>query len=137
MSADLAVQGALRARLVTSPAVAALVPPGAILDAHKRPAPRPGIVLGETQALRYESLSRRLETITHTIHIWTEEPSTEANKRIAFAVRGAIESARLDLAPNFHCADWDVVSTRHLRDPDGVTAHGVLTVQVLVERVAT
>ncbi|WP_299648572.1 DUF3168 domain-containing protein [uncultured Jannaschia sp.] len=135
MSADLAIQRALRARLVASPAVTALVPAASILDAHKRPAPRPGIILGDAQSVRVESIARNLETVTHTIHVWTEEPSTERCKGIAFAVRSAIEAARLDLGPDYHCADWDVTSARYLRDPDGVTAHGVLTVEVLAERV--
>ena len=136
MSAALAVQRALRRRLVASPAVTALVPAGSILDTHKRPAPRPGIVLGEAQSVRADSIDRTLETVTHTLHVWTEEASTETSKRIAGAVRVAIESARLDLAPDHHCVDWDVTGTRFLRDPDGVTAHAVLTVGVLVQRVA-
>ena len=136
MSADLAIQRALRARLVTSPAVTALVPAASILDTHKRPAPRPGIILGDAQSVRSGSMARNWETVTHTIHVWTEEPSTEGCKRIAFAVRSAIEAVRLDLGPDYHCADWDVTSARYLRDPDGVTAHGVLTVEVLAERVS-
>lgn len=136
MSADAAVQRALRLRLVQSPAVAGLVPPGSILDAHRRPAPRPGIVLGEAQSVRAETIARRVERVTHTIHVWTEEPSTEGNKAIVGAMRAAIEGQRLDLGAEFHCVDHDVISTRTLRDPDGVTAHGIVTVQALVERVS-
>lgn len=134
MSAEIAVQTALRARLIATPAVMQVVPPASILDAHKRPAPRPSILLGESLALRGSDIARRRELVTHTIHVYVEEPSTEGMKNIVAIIRDAILAARLDLAPAYHCADWDVVSTRSLRDPDGETSHGVVTVEVLAER---
>lgn len=136
MSVELAVHRAIRARLVASEAVTTLVRADSILDTHRRPAPRPGIIMGEDQARRESSIDRRREKVTHVLHVWTEEPSTENCKRITGAVRSAITAKRLDLGLDYHCVDHDVTMMRHLRDPDGITAHGVVTVEILTERLA-
>ena len=133
MSADLALQQALRARLVATPAVTALVPAASILDRHHRPAPSPCIVLGETQEVDAgTSLQRRHTRIYHTIHVWVREASTEGGKAIGAAIRAALRAGRLDLGAGFHCADQRLSSARYLRDPDGETTHGVLTIEALV-----
>lgn len=137
MNADLAVQVAIRQRLVSSVAVTDLVPESNILDSNHRPAPRPGIILGETQITdEGEGLERKRIRVFHTLHILTVEPSTEVNKSIAGAVREAIRSSRLDLEEGLHAADARVNSSRTFRDPDRETAHGVLVVDVLVQELA-
>lgn len=136
MSADLAVQVALRARLVGSAAVTALVPASAIVDAHERPVPAPRIVLGETQEVDPESsLDRSHLRIYHTVHVWVREPSTEGAKRIVGAIRTALRD-RLVLSGGYHCADMRIAGSRILRDPGGDQSHGVMTVDLLVSRVA-
>lgn len=133
MSADLEVQKAIRARLISFPAVSALVPAANILDRNQRPVPVPGIMLGETQVVdEGTSLKRAHVRVFHTVHVWQREASLEGVKAIAWAVRSAIHSGRLSLGAGLHCADAFVSSTRFLRDPDGETSHGVVTVEVLV-----
>lgn len=137
MSVDLAVQIAIRNRLVTTTGVTNLVPATSILDRNKLPAPSPAITLGEVQLVdEGRSLSRTLTRVYHTIHVWKVEPSREGVKTISAAIRTAIRSGRLDLGAGFHCVDWRVSSMRALSDPDGETSHGVLVVDVLVEEVA-
>lgn len=132
MSADLAVQKAIRARLISTPEVTALVPAASILDRNAAPAPRPGIVLGDAQTVdEGTDLARRRERVFHTLHIWKTEPSREGVKEISAAVQSALRSARLDLAPEYHCADCRVSSARTMSDPDGETSHAVLVVDVL------
>jgi hypothetical protein len=136
MSADLAVQKALRARLVATPAVTALVPAASILDRNAAPAPRPGIVIGEAQTVdEGQDIARARDRVFHTVHVWKTEASTEGVKEIAAAVRAAVRSGRLDLGAGWHCADWRVSSTRTMRDPDGETSHAVLVVEVLAVEV--
>lgn len=133
MTADLEVQKALRARLVGTPAVVALVPATSILDVNQRPAPMPSIILGDSQAIdEGTSLRRAHVRVTHTLHLWKREKSLEGVKAMAGAVRGAIHGGRLALPAPLHCADVRVVSQRFLRDPDGEASHGVVTVEVLV-----
>lgn len=81
------------------------------------------------------SLRRAHTRVYHTLHIWVKEPAFEGVKTIAGAIRTAIHSARLTLAPGLHCADALVSSMRFLRDPDGERAHGVVVVEVLVSEV--
>ena len=49
MTPEIALQMALRTRLVSTAAVTALVPAAAILDRNELPAPDPSIILGEGQ----------------------------------------------------------------------------------------
>ncbi|WP_035026600.1 DUF3168 domain-containing protein [Gemmobacter nectariphilus] len=132
-----AVQVAIRARLVATPAVVALVPAASILDRNQRPAPSPSIVLGESQAVdEGDSIARNRARVYHTLHVWKREPSLEGVKVICAAIRMAIHAGRLDLGAGFHCADVRVSSMRQMRDPDGETSHGVVTVEALVEELA-
>lgn len=133
MSADLAFQIALRARLIGTAAVTDLVPAASILDRHQRPAPSPSIILGETQLVdEGTSLKRRHQRLFHTVHVWKREPSTEGVKAICAAIRAAVHAGRFDLGAGLHCADQRVSGIRILRDPDGETSHGVVTIEALI-----
>jgi len=137
MSADLAIQIAIRARLVATSAVTDLVPASNILDRNATPAPRPSIVIGEAQVVdEGRSIARTRERVFHTIHVWKTELSREGVKEIMAAVRAAIRGARLDLGADYHCVDWRVSSARAMSDPDGESSHGVMVVDVLAEEVS-
>lgn len=130
MSIDIEVQKAIRARLTT---YAVGVPAAQIIDTNQRPSKLPAILLGDSQAVDEGSSLRRAHTrVYHSLHVWQREPSLEGAKTIAGAIRSAIHSARLTLAPGLHCADARVSSMRFLRDPDGEHSHGVVVVEVLV-----
>lgn len=131
MSADHAVQTAIRARLVATPAVLALVPATSILDRNARPAPDPSIILGEGQAVDEGRIARNVQHVYATLHIWKKEPGLAGVKQIAGAIRTAIHAGRLDVA-GYQCGDSFVSDMRYLRDPDGETAHGVVTIECLV-----
>lgn len=136
MSVDLAVQKALRARLVATPAVTAFVPAANILDRNARPAPTPSIILGETQLVDEGTSFQRAHTrVFHTIHVWKQEASLEGVKAICGAIRAAVHAGRLELDAGFFAADAYVATTRALRDPDGETSHGVVMVEALVAEV--
>lgn len=138
MSAEIALQVALRARLIATAAVTGLVPAGSILDSNQRPAPTPSIMLGESQAVdEGDSIARTRQRIYHTVHVWKREPSLEGVKAICGAVRAAVKAGRLVLGTGYHCADLRVSMMRQMRDPDGETSHGVITIAALVQEVAT
>lgn len=133
MSVDLEVQKALRARLIATATVSALVPAAHVLDTNQRPAPVPSIILGESQAVDEGTSLRRAHTrIYHTIHVWTREASTAGCKAICGEIRHAIHAGRLAMPVGLACADAQVSSMRFLRDPDGEHSHGVVLVEVLV-----
>lgn len=133
MSAALALQKAVRSRLTGTGSVTALVPASSILDRNQRPSPDPSIVLGEVQLVdEGTDFARRHVRAFHTIHVWKREPSLEGANAIMSAIQAAIHSARITLEAGYHCADCFVSSMRAMRDPDGETSHGVVTVEALI-----
>ncbi|MBN8999563.1 MAG: DUF3168 domain-containing protein [Rhizobiales bacterium] len=132
MSATLAVQKAIRARLVDTSAVTALVPAANILDRNSRPAPDPSIVLGEDQLVDAGFVDRDPARVYSTLHLWKREAGLTGVKAIAGAIRAAIRGGRLDPVDGYQFGDCFVSQERFLRDPDGETAHGVVTIETLV-----
>jgi hypothetical protein len=79
-------------------------------------------------------IMRNVVSVFSTIHIWKKEPSLAGVKAIAGAIRDAIHSDHQPLLdPGYRCGDWRVDSMRFLRDPDGETSHGIVTVESVVE----
>lgn len=137
MSAELALQKAIRARLVSHPDIIGLLPAANILDRNERPNPRPSIVIGEGQSIdEGDSIARTLTRLYMDLHVWVEEPSTEISKRIAGAIRKGVASGKFPPVDGFHFADCRVRGSRFLRDPDGQTSHAIVTIDALVQEVA-
>lgn len=138
MTPELALQKAVRARLVGTTGVTSLVPATSILDRNERPAPSPSIVIGEGQSMdEGNSIARALTRVYMDLHIWKREPSTEGVKAIAGAIRTSIHANRLTMdGSTFHCADCYVQSAQFLRDPDGETSHAVVTINAIVQEIA-
>src|SRR5215211_2722683 len=115
---SLALQKAIRSRLVTSPDVLALVPAGSILDTNGRPEVVPSILIGEGQ-----TVMRRFNSTSYaTIHTWIAEPGLVQAKQLGIAIVGAltfdaeIERAVLRL-DGFDCHDLAVTGLQYMRDP--------------------
>jgi hypothetical protein len=135
MTPELALQKAIRQRLIAVNTLTALVPAANILDRNQRPAPTPSIVLGEVQGVdEGTDTARRRTRVWHTIHVWTREPGLAQVAAIAGAIRAVLHGRRHDLVmdPPFHLIDLRVADLRTMRDPDGETGHGVVTVEGLV-----
>lgn len=134
MSPEIALQKAIRARLVGTPAVTGLVAAASILDTNARPAPDPSIIIGEGQAVdEGDSISRTLTRVYLDLHVWKKEPSTAGVKAIAGAIRAAVKAGKLSAVDGFHFVDCYVQTVRFLRDPDGETSHGIVTVNAKVQ----
>lgn len=136
MSADLAAQKAVRTRLVTTGTVTALVPATSILDVNQRPAPDPSIIIGEGQTLEGDRTDRRDQHVILDIHVWKKEAGLVGVKAIAGAIRTSVHSSNLPAEDGYHFGDCHVASMRFLRDPDGETAHGIVTVEALAVEIA-
>ncbi len=132
MSAALAVQKAIRARLVATASVLEVVPAANILDRNSRPAPDPSIVLGEDQVVDEGRIARNVVRVYSTLHIWKREPGLVGVKAIAGAIRTAVRGLHNFAETPYQFGDCLVSSERFLRDPDGETAHGVVTIETLV-----
>jgi hypothetical protein len=136
MSAARAVQTALRARLLATPAITALVPADAIFDRHTRPAAPACIILGEAEEEEDGGMLRDRTRVYHTIHVWKRELGLEGAAAIAAAIRAAVHADRLDLGPAYHAVGAWVPRVRTLRDPDGEFGHAVVSVAAIVEELA-
>jgi hypothetical protein len=138
MRADpsLALQKAIRARLIASTDVLALIPAGNILDTNGRPEVVPAILLGEGQ-----TVMRRFNSTSYaTIHIWMSEPGLVQAKEVGSAIVDAltfdaeVERAVLHL-DGFICHDLSVTNLQYLRDQHGPYSHGIVTVAGIMKAV--
>jgi len=127
------LQKAIRARLIASAELLALVPPDNILDANGRPERIPCVQIGESQ-----TIYRRFDSTTvATLHAWFQEPGLIQCKQ---AVSAMVEALRVDaqvsgalVLDNFTCHDLMVTQTRFMRDPHGSYSHGAVTVAAIMK----
>lgn len=122
---SLAVQKLIVATLRVHAPLLALVPVTNIYDRHGRPDRFPAVIIGEAQTVGDDIDCGELSEVYSTLHVWTREDGFEACKRIAGAVRRAMWNVEGE-ADGFSM-DFRFEDTRFLRDPDGVSAHGVVT----------
>lgn len=135
MEPALDLQKALRARLVGASVVTSLVPASAILDRNARPAPFPSIIIGEGQTTPDDGIARNRHMVFADLHIWATETGTVVSKQIAGAIRAALNDGRLTL-DHHRVVDLRILSTRFMRDPDGLHSHGVVSVEARLMEVA-
>ncbi len=136
MSASLACQKAIRAALVGDAGVTALVPAASILDRNARPNPDPSIIIGEDQEVDEDRIARDVLRIYSTVHVWKRETGLVGVKQIAGAIRKALTVRPERTVDGWYIAECYVAGSRFLRDPDGETAHGVVTIESLAREVA-
>jgi hypothetical protein len=134
MSADHAMQTAIRGRLVSTSAVTGLVPADHIRDSNALPDIDPCIIIGEGQSVDEGRIDRKATRVFSTLHVWKKEPGLVGVKDIAWAVRQAVHGAQI-VATGYQVGLCYVSSMRYLRDPDGKTAHGIVTVESLLTEV--
>jgi Protein of unknown function (DUF3168) len=133
---SLALQKAIRARLIAAPDVIALVSADAIFDRSARPEIYPCINIGDgysDYADRFESFH---DTTFSDLHIWTEEAGTTGAKTIAGAIRKALQDGPWAVDDHL-CINLTVARARFLRDPDGEHTHGVVTVETILQEAAS
>ncbi|MFD1942742.1 DUF3168 domain-containing protein [Paradevosia shaoguanensis] len=134
MAPDIALQIAIHDRLISAPALTALVPAEHIKDAGSRPENFPCIRLGDAQVVREgETRTTRSVRVYMDLHCWTEEGGMMDARAIADEVRNALPSeleiVGYDLWGNF----W-VNGSRTLRDPKDY-GHVIVSVEAMMTEV--
>lgn len=126
---SLALQTAIRARLLASPHVMELVDPANVRDGDTRPEAFPSIVLGNAQVeVVGHYRTYRNVTVYLDLHIWGETP--EASKALGAAVSKALFATPPVL-------DFDLTDglrterSIYMRDPAGY-GHGVVSLRALM-----
>ncbi len=129
---SLAFQQAIRERLVTTPAVLALVSADRIIDGAARPENFPCIIIGDGQTvLEGHYPGWRNVTVYCDLHIWALEAGLAAVKTIGNEVWTAIGQT-LDV-PGYLLTDGvHTTGARYLRDPTEKHGHAILSVKALM-----
>ncbi len=126
---SLALQTAIRARLLASPYVMELVEPPNIRDGDTRPSAFPSIIMGGAQVeVNGHYRQYRNVTVFLDLHIWGE--NLEAAKIVGAAVNKALFSA--PDVPGFHLTDGlRTERSIYMTDPSG-SGHGVVSLRALM-----
>src|SRR5690554_4744730 len=131
---SLALQTAIRATLIASPEVSALVPAAHIRSGSTRPDNLPCIIManGQTAFLGNAAGSQYVARVFLDLHVWALEDGADTAKAIGFAVMNALKEA--PAAGGFAIDEWHLPAVRWMRDPDPDKAytHGVFTVECVM-----
>jgi hypothetical protein len=128
----LALQTAIRAKLISDSTVTALVPSDLIRAGSTRPDKMPCIIMsdGNTALHGHDYASQRTAWVYLDLHIWTLDAGQDAAKQIAGAVMTALDGP-LNIEGG-DCDHFRVTGSRFPRDPDPAYGHGVMSVEALV-----
>ncbi len=131
----LAFQTAIRAALVASPEVVALVPVDLIRAGATRPERMPSVILADAQTeyLGAAAGSQRLARVTLTLHVWAHEDGADTARQIGAAVYHALEFGPV-AAVGVSVDEWHRPRMVWLRDPkpELTLTHGVMTLEAVV-----
>lgn len=134
---SLALQQAIRGRLIATAGVTDLVAAEQIRDGGGRPEHFPTIIVGDGQTVmegdHYPGGMLNV-TVYLDVHIWTFEGGLEQAKIIAGAVWRSLR-APLGM-PDWQLSDGlHVEGTRYMRDPSDQHGHAVVTVRAFMSGV--
>jgi hypothetical protein len=133
-SPDLELQGAIIAWLKADPDVAALVG-NRIYDTVPENPVYPYIVYAGSDEFADDAECIRTSVITVQIDVWSRAVGYPEAKIIVDAIRNSLHDATLTLSINA-LVTIEVTRLRVLRDPDGLTNHGIAEITSTVERAA-
>lgn len=131
----LALQTAIRSRLIGKPEVTALVAPGNIRSGSTRPDNTPCIIMSDgTTALHgYDYTAQRTAWVYLDLHIWTLDAGQDAVKEIAGTVTAALSKHGItNEITGGYCDQFRVTSCKFPRDPNPEYGHAVLSVEALI-----
>lgn len=144
MTASVALQQAIRTKLVADRNVLGFFGAEAIFDRTRRPEAVPCIVLGDGHTLLDRiSYDRRVTHEHASIHVWTAGEALVDAKALAGVVVEALSDGvgetithriggtRNETTYRVVCAT--ITSVRHMRDPSGRLLHAVIAMEALVE----
>lgn len=98
----------------------------------------PYLLIGEDLVQGADMDCGSASEVAVTVHIYAREAEPAESRKKSKALAGAVRSAlALQLEPAGHLVvDWAFEATRHLTDPDGLTAHSVVTLNYYTEPTA-
>jgi len=124
---SLALQKALRDRLIGATAAGPNV-----FDRVPTADPYPRVTIGEVQILDDSTDCTVGFEAFADVHVWSRGVGFVEAKTIGGEVHGLLHDHDLPVA-GFHLVECVLRDARYLRDPDGITSHGVFTFAITVE----
>jgi hypothetical protein len=112
---------------------AALVPALAPVPVLDRAGPNqiyPYSTIGEMIATEDDLLAEQAVNIEVTVHLWSRQPGMQEVQQLMQTAKDALDRAKLPVS-GFQWVDCVWTWGQTLRDPDGVTRHGILRFNVL------
>lgn len=113
------VQAAFFAALV--PAVA----PVPVLDAAGPNQAFPYVTIGEFLGTQTDTLRDQAVDLELTVHVWSRQAGMQECQQLMTLVKDALDRQRLPAA-GFQWVDTIFTYAQTLREPDGMTRHGIL-----------
>lgn len=133
MSASRELQGAIYDALVADAGAGALVG-DRIYDGVPSNNAFPYVSFGPSQEITDDAECIDGEEHFIQIDVWARDQARMGPcKDICAAVKAALHEVTLNLPSPYALAFIRVTGTRTMLDPDGITAHGIITVQAAVE----
>lgn len=132
MSASLELQTAVIAILRADAALVAMLAPKGIYDRVPPGAGYPLVSWGPEQAISDDASCIAGEEIFLQLDVWSRQPGFAETKKIASRVKLILHHADLAM-PGPALVDIEVETIRYMRDPDGLTSHGVITLKAMTE----
>lgn len=128
---SLALQKAIRVRLMAADGVTALVPADAIIDRSGSPELERCILIGDGQTSFGDRYRRFYDESFADLHIWIKEPGLTTAKRIGGAIIDTLADKPFDF-DGFRCTGMLIGGSRYMRDPHGEYSHGIVTIRAIV-----
>lgn len=136
-----AVLAAVRVALLADPDIlASLASPASVYDRPPQECPVPFVVIGEASFQDWSTADGEGQDIRLDVHVWDESASQTPDiarcKALMRRIRDVLHFRSLALAAPFHAVLCQVTArVGPLIDPDGISIHGVLTVNVLTDHI--
>ena len=129
---SLALQIAVRERLISTAALIAMVPADHIRAGATRPDKFPGIIIadGTVQFLGRAAGGQYVARVFLDLHVWAIEAGLNTAKMIGGTLANILRDA--PAATGFAFDEWRLTRTVWPRDPDPQYGHGVLSAEAVI-----
>jgi len=132
IDSSVALQTAIRQRLTTDAGVSAIVG-NRVYDFVPDETAKPYVTFGPVQVLPEAADCSEGVSVFAQLDAWADGPDSLGVKRLGAAIAKSLQWAELPLDEGQRLVIMSVESTQYMRDPDGITAHAVVTVRAQTE----
>jgi hypothetical protein len=102
-----------------------------VFDGAPQDQAMPFVDLGESVITEYDADGRDGFSVLITVHAWSAKLGRYECKQMLDAIYRALHRAELSVA-GYNCTGVDYVTSRVMKDSDGVTSHGVIQFRILL-----